>query len=249
MEMLMLTGDSIRDGLFNYICPNWFGNVGTELIARLCKYGPPKSKHHDLYDYRLNRRIEVKMTRILRVHGYSYKLGASLETMLDVLASCREVYFDDWPDCSFHGSFHQVKPAHFDELCYISLFYDCAIVCKTTPEAVKNDFGYGLRSVNSGVDEGSFSLNRSVLDYHLDKFFYRQVSYDEMAELMRQPLPKELFDVEPKSSTAKSKRRRKARNGVEGLPAAALREEQEEPLFHDRSGELDSVASGILANT
>jgi len=79
-----------------------------------------------------------------------------------------------------------VKRKQFDVLYYGLFFSDCILVFRINREAIGSDIRYSDRQHLGNVGEGQFHLTSRTLQFHLDNYLYRRLTYEEFLELLRE---------------------------------------------------------------
>lgn len=178
-----MDGETLREGIF---CLNTrrFGTVAEVLVKRLQKLGKRRSQFHDLYDDLASKRVEVKFSRVLKTSEIPITEATVLQCIEAATSEQRLVVFEHWKDSPFDCNIQQVKRREFDVPYYGLLFSDCVLVFRIDSKEIGAQIYYSDRQHKGNVGEGQFHINQGTLQVHLDSYLYRQLSYDELLDLL-----------------------------------------------------------------
>lgn len=179
-----MDAETLREGIFA-LQTRRFGSVAEVLIKRMFKLGKAKNLFHDLYDDKAGHRVEVKFSRAQRTS----KLRVTTETVLRCIEQAtkeqRQLRFDDWQGAKFDCNIQQVKRSEFDVLYYCLLFSDCILIFRITNKEIGPLIKYSDKQHKGNTGEGQFHVNQKSLQTHLDHYFYKRLSYQELYEALR----------------------------------------------------------------
>ncbi|MGH7965042.1 MAG: hypothetical protein ACRERD_25065 [Candidatus Binatia bacterium] len=183
-----MDGDKLRNGIFA-LRTRRFGSVAECMIKRLLKCSQAKSLFHDLYDDARQHRIEVKFSVVQKKAERTVTEETVLRCIEEATAEERMVAFADWRQHGFDCNIQQIKRAEFDVLCYGLFFSDCIQIFRLESSEIKeNQNGghiyYSDFQHKGNVGEGQFHINPRTLQTHLDYYFYKTVTYDQLYELL-----------------------------------------------------------------
>ena len=112
-----------------------------------------------------------------------------LDCIKDAIAEKEPVPFRNWKAHKFECNIQQVKRREFDVLYYGLFFSDCVQIFRIKSSDIKpgsegGDIGYSDRQHKGNVGEGQFHITDKNLHTHLDKYFHKTLSYDELFKLL-----------------------------------------------------------------
>jgi hypothetical protein len=178
-----MNGEQLRDGIFA-LKTRRFGSVAEVLVQRLLKIGKGKSLFHDLFDDVENHRVEVKFSVVHKKAEIPITEATVLDAVRGATSEERMVKFEDWQHTTFDCNIQQVKRAEFDILYYGLFFSDCIVVFRIQGSEIGPQIQYSDRQHKGNVGEGQFHINRRTMQVHLDRYYYRKLTYDELLDLL-----------------------------------------------------------------
>src|SRR5213592_3003014 len=105
-------------------------------------------------------------------------------------AAAFAVFCPDW-NSTTKSSFmvQKVKRRKFDVLYYGLFFSDCVKIFRIKKSDIKTreeggDIGYSDKQHEGNVGEGQFHLTEKNLQIHLEKYFFKTLTYDELYQLL-----------------------------------------------------------------
>jgi hypothetical protein len=176
---------AFRRGLFN-LHTRRFGRVAELLVKRLINAANARSNFHDLYDDKMNHRIEVKFSTV----NVKHEEVITISNILEVVGKAgreRAVPFNGWRDYEFDSNIQQIKTAEFDILYYGLFFSDEIVIFKIDCDMLRSDgeIYYSDNQHKGNRGEGQFHINQRTLDTHLRKYLYRRITYEDFLTLVR----------------------------------------------------------------
>lgn len=183
-----MDGEKLRDGIFA-LRTRRFGSVAECMVKRLRKYGKAKSLFHDLFDEESGHRIEVKFSTVMKKAERTVTEETVLACIEEATVENRMVVFPNWKQHQFDSNIQQVKRREFDVLYYGLFFSDCIKVFRIeSSEILENsdggEIGYSDKQHKGNVGEGQFHITDKTLQTHLDRYFHKTLTYDELYQLL-----------------------------------------------------------------
>ena len=183
-----MDGETLREGIFA-LRTRRFGSVAECMVKRLRKYGKAKSLFHDLFDEQRGRRVEVKFSTVMKKAERKVTEETVLQCIEEATAEQRLVAFPDWKRYQFECNIQQVKRRKFDVLYYGLFFSDCVKIFRISKSDIKTrkeggDIGYSDKQHEGNVGEGQFHITERNLQIHLEKYFFKTLTYDELYQLL-----------------------------------------------------------------
>jgi hypothetical protein len=162
-----MDGEKLREGIFA-LRTRRVGSVAECMIMRLLNYSKGRSLFHDLYDDKLNHRIEVKFSIVQKKAETTVTIDTVLRCIEEAVAENRSVAFSEWKGHKFDCNIQQVKRAEFDVLYYGLFFWDCIkifrIECREIRENSKGGRIYYSDLQHKGnIGEGQFHIKTENL--------------------------------------------------------------------------------------
>ena len=180
----MLTPDKLRDGIFG-LNTRRFGTVAEVMVKRLVHLAKGKSLFHDLYDDLQNHRVEVKFSTVRKKSESIITEANVLNCIEEELSENRQVQFNKWHHYEFDCNIQQVKKAEFEILYYGLFFYDRILIFKILSNQIGSNIFYSDKQHKGNVGEGQFHINNKTLEIHLREYLYKDLSYDELLDLLK----------------------------------------------------------------
>ncbi len=178
--------EKFRDGLFS-MNTRRFGKVAELMIKELYKFGDSDSINYDLKT-RSGKKIEVKFSCVLKSCDETITKDNLIDSAVNSLTDIRALTFEDAMKNKFDCNIQQVKPKYFDYLYYGCFFKDKIMICGIKSEDV-NESNTGLFyspfQHKNNVGEGQFHINNKTIQYHLDNYFIKWLSYEELYNLFK----------------------------------------------------------------
>lgn len=91
---------TLRDGIFA-LRTRRLGTAAEAIVKRLENLGRASSLFYDLHDKKLNARVEVKFSTVLRKHRRTIAHDNVLQCIAEEIPAHRMVPFSDWEECRF----------------------------------------------------------------------------------------------------------------------------------------------------
>jgi hypothetical protein len=183
-----MNGDKLREGIFA-LRTRRFGSVAECMVKRLGKYGKARNQFYDLHDVEHDLGIEVKFSTVLKQAERKVTEETVLQCIDEATAERRLVAFPDWRRHPFDSNIQQVKRREFDVLYYGLFFSDCVQIFRINSADIRartdgGDIGYSDKQHKGNVGEGQFHITDKNLQIHLDKYFHKTLTYDELYHLL-----------------------------------------------------------------
>lgn len=183
-----MDGEKLRDGIFA-LRTRRFGSVAECMVKRLSKFSKGRSLFHDLYDDQLNHRIEVKFSVVQKKAETTITEETVLKCIEESITESPKVAFSEWHQHKFDCNIQQVKRAEFDVLYYGLFFSDCVKIFRIESQHIKKrseggQIGYSDRQHKGNKGEGQFHITNRNLQFHLDHFYDKTLTYDELYNLL-----------------------------------------------------------------
>ena len=183
-----MNGETLRLGIFA-LRTRRFGSVAECMVERLRKCGKARSQYYNLLDDLTGERIEVKFSTVQQKARHTVTLETVLKCIEDAISEREPVPFSRWQQYRFDCNIQQVKPREFEVLFYGLFFADGVRIFRITRADVRTraaggDIGYSDKQHKGNVGEGQFHITEKNLQLHLDRYFYKALSYDELYQLL-----------------------------------------------------------------
>lgn len=183
-----MDGETLRLGIFA-LRTRRVGSVAECMVKRLRKYGKAKSLFHDLFDEQTGQRIEVKFSTVQQKAKRTVTDETVLQCLEDAIAEREPVLFSGWQNNRFDCNIQQVKRREFDVLYYGLFFSDRVQIFRISSSDIKTrteggDIGYSDKQHKGNIGEGQFHITEKNLQIHLDKYFHKTLTYDELYRLL-----------------------------------------------------------------
>lgn len=174
----------LRDGIFA-MRTRRVGSVAEMLVKRLVKLGKGRHFLHDLYDDVENKRVEVKFSVVTKKSEIPVTETTVLQAIEAATSEKRMVDFDEWANVTFDSNIQQIKRKQFDVLYYGLFFYGVVLVFRITSADIGHEIRYSDSQHFGNKGEGQFHINNRTMQYHLDMFFYKKLTYPELLTLLQ----------------------------------------------------------------
>ncbi|TWM32296.1 hypothetical protein CHCC14819_0492 [Bacillus licheniformis] len=172
---------TFRDNLFS-MNTRRFGRVCELLIQELIDGGHASSIH---YDIDCGGRVEVKFSRVGKVHNTPINEENVLEVIEGEGLAVRLFPFGEWRQHEFDCNIQQVKKSEFDVLFYGLLFADCVAVFVAEVDQIGSEMRYSNKQHKGNIGEGQFHINNSTFQYHLDNHLCGTLSYTDVMKILQ----------------------------------------------------------------
>lgn len=154
------------------------------MIKRMLKLQKGKNLFHDLFDDYTNSRVEVKFSTVQKSNEYKVNEETVLDAIYEAINENRAVRFEEWEKYKFDSNIQQIKKKEFEILYYGLFFYDKIVIFKITSDQIDKGINYSDKQHKGNIGEGQFHINEKILQYHLDHFHYRTITYSELLNLL-----------------------------------------------------------------
>lgn len=183
-----MDGEKLREGIFA-LRTRRVGSVAECMVMRLRKYGKAKSLFHDLFDEQTGQKIEVKFSTVQKKAKQTVTEETVLQCIEDAISEREPVPFPAWQRTKFDCNIQQVKRREFDILYYGLFFSDCIKIFRIESSRILEnsdggEIGYSDKQHKGNVGEGQFHITDKTLQIHLDKYFHKTLTYDELYQLL-----------------------------------------------------------------
>jgi hypothetical protein len=183
-----MNGEHLRKGIFA-LRTRRFGSVAECMVKRLGKYGKARNQFYDLHDVENDLGIEVKFSTVGKKAEHTVTEHTVLQCIEDAISEREPIPFSEWRNQKFECNIQQVKRRKFDVLYYGLFFSDCVKIFRINKSDIKTrkeggDIGYSDKQHEGNVGEGQFHLTEKNLQMHLDKYFFKTLTYDELYQLL-----------------------------------------------------------------
>lgn len=183
-----MNGDKLREGIFA-LRTRRFGSVAECMVKRLGRYGKARNQFYDLHDLEQDLGIEVKFSTVMKKAEQKVTEETVLQCIEEATAEQRLVAFSDWQRHQFDSNIQQVKRRKFDVLYYGLFFSDCVKIFRINKADIRTrkeggNIGYSDKQHAGNVGEGQFHLKEKNLRIHLEKYFFKTLTYDELYHLL-----------------------------------------------------------------
>ena len=128
------------------------------------------------------QKCEIKISRALLKQ--SSKLSFSEKLLVENSSKFINLNSKEKFDCNIQ----QVKPKCFDIIIYGVFFDDNIYLFKTDSKTIETDknIGYVDKQHRGNVGEGQFHIKRNNIQYHIDNFLYKTLSWNELVEIIKE---------------------------------------------------------------
>lgn len=175
-----MTNEFILKENLKQMAPRPFGEkFGEWLISKIEKNILPRiDSSHDAILFK--DRCEIKISRAISKSSNNLSFNEKL------LSENLSKFVNSKSDEKFDCNIQQVKPNCFDVIIYGVFFNDIIYIFKTTSEIIKTDknIGYVDKQHRGNVGEGQFHIKRTNLQYHIDNFLYKTLSWDDLINII-----------------------------------------------------------------
>lgn len=175
--------EEFRDGIFA-LRTRRFGTVAEIMVKRLYDLDESGSLAFDKRDRHSNERIEVKFSTVMKENDARIRDDNVIDQCKKANLANRAMKSSETSRYSFDCNIQQVKRKEFDLLYYGLFFADKIEVYKMTSDEVLHCPGYSDRQHRGNEGEGQFHLNESNIEYHRDNFLERELTYEELYNLL-----------------------------------------------------------------
>ena len=173
----------LRDGIFA-LRTRRFGRAAEIMIKKLFNFEFSHSLAYDLYDaFRCNR-VETKFATVMEKNNEVISEKNVIEQCIRANLSNRAVKFESVSQSDFDCNIQQIKCIEFDVLYYGLFFADIIKVFRMTSEEILKYEGYSNKQHRNNEGEGQFHINNTNLLYHIQNFFIRDISYEDLYRLL-----------------------------------------------------------------
>lgn len=178
-----MTAEQLRDGIFS-LRTRRFGSVAEVMIKRMLKLKKGKNLFHDLYDDFSKHRVEVKFSTVQKKNVFLVTEDDVLKAIDEANNENRAVHFSNWGNVEFDSNIQQVKKREFEILYYGLFFYDKIVIFKIKSSAIGSNINYSDKQHKGNIGEGQFHITQDILQYHLDNYHYKTITYSELLDLL-----------------------------------------------------------------
>ena len=179
------TPQELIDGIFA-LHTRRFGTVAEVLVKIMANANWGKSISHDLYDEKNLKRIEVKFSRALRKNISTINETNILEQIVSADDKIRMFASTELEEHQFDCNIQQIKRKEFEVLYYGIFFSNVVQIFKIHSSDIGRDkeLQYSDKQHKGNVGEGQFHLNKKTYDHHKKKYFYKELTYEQILDLL-----------------------------------------------------------------
>ena len=174
-----------REGIF-LLNTRRFGKIAEIMIKQIYHFDWSHSKYYDLYDSNNQQKIEVKFSTVREKATTPINENNAIEQVLYASKSNRPVCYSERFTTQYVCNIQQVKKALFDVL-YYGLFYKDKICIFKIPASNINPTtcpSWSEKQHKGNKNEGQFHITNETLTSHLNDAIERELSYDELFDLL-----------------------------------------------------------------
>lgn len=174
------TVNQFREGIFAFHTVR-FGQVAELMVQELYGMDPANNNAFDrLYN---GERIEIKFSRVLQENSAKIRLNNVLELCLNNTSGRRGILYEDTHKPAFDCNIQQVKPIEFDWLYYGLFFMDKILIFKIPSSEIHTLPNCSAKQHRGNMGEGQFHIVNSNLEYHIEHYLDRIITYEELYNL------------------------------------------------------------------
>ena len=178
-----MTSEQLREGIFG-LRTRRFGSVAEVMMQRILKIQKGRNLFHDLYDDTLHHRVEVKFSTVQKENKFRVTESTVMYAINEANNENRAVPFSNWEKIKFDSNIQQVKRTEFDILYYGLFFHDKIVIFKIAKGYIGKNINYSDKQHKGNIGEGQFHINQKILQYHLDNYFYKMITYEQLLDLL-----------------------------------------------------------------
>lgn len=125
-------------------------------------------------------RCEIKISRAM------IKSSSKLSFEKKLLIENTSDFVSSYDSHDFDCNIQQVKPKCFEVIIYGVVFDDAIYLFKTNSNTIVSDknIGYVDKQHRGNIGEGQFHIKRKNLQYHIDNFLYKKISWEDVVMLL-----------------------------------------------------------------
>ena len=174
-----------RNGIFE-LKTRRFGKVAELMIQKIFDLKESDSIFYDL-KAKTKEKIEVKFSRVLKKCDSNINFKNLLSSVIASNIENRTLTFEEAKKNVFDCNIQQVKRKEFDYLYYGCFFEDRILICKIKSDKIASDpnIFYSDHQHKDNVGEGQFHINNSTLEHHLNEYFVKWLTYEELYNLFK----------------------------------------------------------------
>lgn len=176
--------DEFRDGIFA-LRTRRFGSVAEIMIKKIYKLDDSHTIEYDKFDNEGAKRIEVKFSTVMRKNSKKINENNVISQCLEANVSNRAIAYLDIKKCKFDCNIQQIKCHKFDVLYYGLFFADEILLFKMSSKEVKQCKGYSDKQHAGNIGEGQFHINNDTLEYHLENYLIKKLTYKELYNILK----------------------------------------------------------------
>lgn len=163
-----------------------FGKIAELMIKKLFNMTNSDNLAYDLKDG--DEKIEVKFSKALKSCSNTINEKNAISSIIGANMDNRKISFKQSQKEKFDCNIQQVKPKEFNSLYYGVFFSDKIMICRISAYDIATDteIKYSNHQHRNNTNEGQFHINNSTLDYHLDNYCIKWLSYEELYKLLKE---------------------------------------------------------------
>ena len=174
--------NEFRDGIFA-LRTRRFGNVAEIMIEKIYKLENSNKLNYDRFDKQENKKIEIKFSTVMKENEERINSSNVIEQCLKANIANRAMKFEDIAQYKFDCNIQQIKCNEFDILYYGLFFADKILIFKIASNDVFKLDNYSNKQHRNNEGEGQFHINNENLQFHIDKFLIKKLTYDDLYKL------------------------------------------------------------------
>jgi len=177
--------EEFREGIFS-LNTRRFGKVAEMMIQSLYDFDDSDDISYDLRS-KNGEKIEVKFSRVFKTCGEEINYKNVINSVLESKTENRMISFDDVEQNTFDCNIQQVKTRDFKYLYYGCFFKDKILIMKIDSEKIRSDSEilYSDHQHSGNKGEGQFHVNNKTIKHHIDCYFKRWLTYEELYNLFK----------------------------------------------------------------
>lgn len=163
-----------------------FGTVAEIMIQEL--FQNIKFSHdlaYDLVQSDSNKRIEVKFSTVMKENEAKINAENVINQCLKGTVQNRMMSSNEIDHLKFDCNIQQIKRKEFDILYYGLFFKDRIMIFRIPTENVETCLGYSDFQHRGNEGEGQFHINNETIQYHIEHWLIKELSYDELYMLFK----------------------------------------------------------------
>lgn len=174
--------NEFRDGIFA-LRTRRFGNVAEIMIEKIYRLENSNKLNYDRFDAVENKKIEIKFSTVMKENEERINSSNVIEQCLKANIANRAMKFEDISQYKFDCNIQQIKCNEFDILYYGLFFADAILIFKISSNDILKLDNYSNKQHRNNEGEGQFHINNDNLQFHIDNFLIKQMTYDNLYKI------------------------------------------------------------------